>query len=107
MLLGERLKKERERLGISQSVFAVKTGVSRNTQYKYEKELGRADAVYLNQAAELGVDVFYVLTGERGITLADCELVEVSEFMDNTKALNRAGRNLLMHAGLAWVKANG
>lgn len=65
MGIGERLKEERERLGLNQTDFAALAGASKNTQYNYEKGERSPDANYLAAAAERGVDVLYVLTGER------------------------------------------
>lgn len=35
--IGERLKEERERLGMNQTDFAAQLNVSKNSQYNYEK----------------------------------------------------------------------
>ncbi|MDF0732337.1 helix-turn-helix transcriptional regulator [Pseudomonas entomophila] len=65
MGIGERLKEERERLCLNQTEFAARAGASKNTQYNYEKGERSPDANYLIAAAGHGVDVLYVLTGER------------------------------------------
>ena len=39
MSIGERIKKRREELGISQSDLAKRIGVSKQTMYKYENNL--------------------------------------------------------------------
>lgn len=71
MGIGERLKEERERLGLSQTDFAARAGASKNTQYNYEKGERSPDANYLAAAAAEGVDVLYVVTGERKPLPAD------------------------------------
>lgn len=63
--IGDRLKEERERLGLNQTDFAALAGASKNTQYNYEKGERSPDANYLSAAAAQGVDVLYVVTGER------------------------------------------
>lgn len=63
--IGERLKEERERIGLSQTEFAAKAGASKNSQYNYEKGERSPDAAYLAAADEMGVDVLYVVTGRR------------------------------------------
>nr|WP_254436672.1 helix-turn-helix transcriptional regulator [Pseudomonas asiatica] len=63
--IGERLKEERERLGLNQTEFAALAGASKNTQYNYEKGERSPDANYLAAAAQQGVDVLYVVTGQR------------------------------------------
>lgn len=65
MGIGERLKEERERIGLSQTEFAAKAGASKNSQYNYEKGERSPDAAYLAAADEMGVDVLYVVTGRR------------------------------------------
>lgn len=64
-LIGQRLRQERERLQLSQSVLAEETGVGRKTQYNYEEGDRSPDTNYLVKAAAIGVDVVYVLTGAR------------------------------------------
>jgi transcriptional regulator with XRE-family HTH domain len=65
-----RLKSERERLGYKLNEFAELVGTTRQTQSKYEKLERKPDSEYLEKAAELGVDVFYVLTGTRFTSIA-------------------------------------
>ncbi|QIE87018.1 helix-turn-helix domain-containing protein [Pseudomonas nitroreducens] len=65
MTIGERLKEERLRIGITQSVLAEHCGVSKNTQLNYEKNERSPDGAYLEIAALVGVDVLYVITGRR------------------------------------------
>ncbi|WP_085631317.1 helix-turn-helix domain-containing protein [Pseudomonas sp. R16(2017)] len=65
MGIGDRLKEERERLGLNQTDFAAKAGASKNSQYNYEKGERSPDASYLAAVAEQGVDVLYVVTGQR------------------------------------------
>ncbi|WP_295377221.1 helix-turn-helix transcriptional regulator [uncultured Pseudacidovorax sp.] len=65
--IGDRLREERERLGLSQSEFAAKAGTTRKTQFNYETDARRPDADYLAALLGAGVDVLYVLSGQRGI----------------------------------------
>lgn len=61
---GQRIRSERERLGLSQAAFADQGGASRSSQLLYEK--GKPPtADYLAAIARAGVDVEYVLTGSR------------------------------------------
>lgn len=61
---GERLRSERNRLGLAQAEFGAKVGVSKTSQFNYEAGDRSPDAEYLVRAAALGVDVTYVLTGQ-------------------------------------------
>lgn len=61
--LGERLREERERLGLSQTLFGDLAQVTKKTQMLYEGGQRSPKADYLTVIAEQGVDVQYVLTG--------------------------------------------
>ena len=63
--IGERLREERDRLALSQPAFAEVGGVQKRAQINYEKNERYPDAAYLAAVAEAGVDVLYVLTGQR------------------------------------------
>ena len=63
--VGERLKSERARLGMSQGDFGALVGVSKTSQFNYEAGGRSPDAAYLQKAAEIGVDVAFILTGRR------------------------------------------
>lgn len=62
---GERLREERDRLGLNQTDFGTQAGVSRGTQKAYELESSSPDIRYLMTLQTMGVDVNYVLTGAR------------------------------------------
>lgn len=61
----ERLKEERSRLGLSQTEFAQIGGVQRRAQVNYEAGERAPDSVYLEKISALGVDVGYLVTGNR------------------------------------------
>ncbi|MDP2202293.1 MAG: helix-turn-helix transcriptional regulator [Methylicorpusculum sp.] len=61
--IGSRLREERERLNLSQSLFGDLGGVKKQAQLKYEKDDRSPDADYLSAIALAGVDISYVLTG--------------------------------------------
>ncbi|QEQ86088.1 XRE family transcriptional regulator [Pseudomonas sp. p99-361] len=65
MAIGYRLKEERSRLGFSQTDLARVGGVGKTTQINYEKGERSPDASYLAAVAEIGVDVLYVVSGQR------------------------------------------
>ncbi|MFD0709367.1 hypothetical protein CE143_17535 [Photorhabdus luminescens] len=64
MSLGERLKKERERLGFSQSDFAEMVGASRKSQIRWEKDESAPGADAISLWAKAGLDVLYLITGQ-------------------------------------------
>ena len=60
-----RLAYERSRLGLNQTEFGAIGGVTLNTQNRYETGKRTPDADYLERIAKAGVDVHFILTGER------------------------------------------
>ncbi|WP_230139419.1 helix-turn-helix domain-containing protein [Pseudomonas sp. Bi130] len=67
--VGERLREERERLGLNQTEFGMLLGVSRGTQKNYELGASSLDLRYVTALEERGVDAAFVLTGRRSTPL--------------------------------------
>lgn len=65
MGVGERIAEERKRLGLSQHAFADRVGVSLSSQKRYEKGDRAPDTGYLEGLKKQGIDVRYVVSGER------------------------------------------
>ena len=65
MNLNERIKEERERLGYSQTAFAALAEASKHSQINWEKGVGTPTAAVLAAWAAHGLDVLYVVTGQR------------------------------------------
>lgn len=63
--IGDRIREERERLGLSQEAFGDMGGVKKLAQRNYEKGVRQPDTEYLSALAKAGVDVTYVVTGSR------------------------------------------
>src|SRR5260370_4252303 len=63
--IGSRLLEERERTGLSQAQICDLTGVSRKTQFSYEKSVRLPDAGYLSILAANNLDVLYIVMGKR------------------------------------------
>ncbi|KAB8057199.1 helix-turn-helix domain-containing protein [Janthinobacterium sp. FT14W] len=83
--IGEILKEERQRLGMNQEDFAAVGGLKRRAQTLYEQDERAPDALYLRALAGIGVDVHYILTGERlqsAITSDERELLDGYRSMD-------------------------
>ena len=70
---GERLKEERVRQGMNQADFGEIGGVTKKTQILYEKNERKPDGDYLAAIAIRGVDVLYILTGERHLGAGNIE----------------------------------
>ena len=65
MSIGERLKSERLRLGLSQAKVGSIGGVEVNAQGRYENGVRFPRADYLAAVCDLGIDVLFVITGRR------------------------------------------
>lgn len=98
MNIGERLKEERVRLGFNQADFAAFAGVAKTSQFNYEKGDRSPDAEYLAAVTKVGVDVLYVVTGERKPTSADSISAEEAELLEHYRELPPEDR-----AGLAKI----
>lgn len=81
--LGERLREERERLGLSQEAFGEVGGVKKLAQRNYEKGNRQPDAGYLTAIAAIGVDVMYLLSGSRSAPVAPSLSRKEAALVDN------------------------
>jgi len=87
--IGERLKEERESLGLSQTAMAEiaanagAAGSTRQSQARYEKGQQTPGADYLAAVAAAGVNVLYVLTGQRGMAPGPVLTKEEEALVDN------------------------
>ena len=106
MGIGERLKEERERLGLNQTDFAALAGASKNTQYNYEKGERSPDSNYLAAAAAQGVDVLYVITGVRTPQVTASFTAEETELVEILRSMDESDRAVLNRTARAFAKAN-
>lgn len=68
---GERLKQERERLGLSMHDFAQLGGVNRVTQARYETGVNYPSVDYLSLLGQHGIDTLFITYGRRGHQMVD------------------------------------
>ncbi len=69
--VSERLRLERERLGITQEAFSTLAGIGRTTQLMYENNIRHPDTKYFENLLEHRIDVPYILTGKRSQSTFD------------------------------------
>ncbi|WP_010226708.1 helix-turn-helix domain-containing protein [Pseudomonas donghuensis] len=105
MNIGERLREERARLGFNQAEFAAFAGVAKTSQFNYEKGERSPDAAYLAAVAVKGVDVLYVVTGERKAIPASCLTPEAKEFFEVYQQVSESDREVLFRTAQAFAKA--
>lgn len=104
--IGDRLREERERLGLSQGAFGEIGGVKANAQGNYEKGDRYPDAAYLAAVAAAGVDVLYVVTGSRtpaaasSLTEAETTLVQRYRSMppENRPTVDRVAEAMAIYS---------
>lgn len=63
----ERLKDERLRCGLTQTQLAEAAGVSTRAQIRYETGESQPNTDYLAAIAALGIDILYIITGQRQV----------------------------------------
>lgn len=104
MLIGKRLREERERLGLSQPAFAAVAGTSKQTLFSWETGKTAPDGFQLSALATAGADVLYILTGQHagGVkpapTLTTDEETMLSYYRDASKEVRRAALGALLGA---------
>ncbi|QFU23757.1 helix-turn-helix domain-containing protein [Shewanella sp. YLB-09] len=90
----QRLKSERQKLGLNQPDFAGKCGVTKLTQSNYETGKRKPDVEYLALAQMIGCDTQFVITGKRSFT-ADFDFHLQEKAIDLVaKYVHRSGRKL-------------
>lgn len=90
MSIGERLKSERLRLGLSQARVGSIGGVEVNAQGRYENGIRLPRADYLAAIAGLGIDVLFVITGHRNQN-GNADSAKAVEALDSaTECLEKA-----------------
>lgn len=107
--IGARLREERERVGLSQPEMGEVGGVTKLTQLNYEKGERMPDAAYLSVLHEsLGIDVSYILTGQRTPTPEGIvtESQEEKALLENYRAMDKAAQLNMQAVSAAFAQAN-
>lgn len=94
--IGYRLRKERDRLGLSQRAFGEIGGVEANAQGKYESGNRAPKADYLAAVAAKGVDVLYVLTGTPTPIPVDNLSVAEERVLGSYRVLDKEDQDAIM-----------
>jgi len=106
-IYSERLKQERQRLKLSQSAFAEIAGVTKLSQFNYEKGTRKPDAEYFERIAQAGADVLYIITGEYSKPLAQEFLTgeqlaeDEKTLLENYRVASPEGRGMLLASSKA------
>jgi len=102
--IGDRLREERERLRLSQAAFGEIGGVKANAQGKYESGERFPGADYLAAVAEAGIDVLYVVTGERKPTQSESISAEEAGVLEHYRVLPEADRAAMARMATAMAE---
>lgn len=97
---GSRFREERRRLGLIQQEIADATGLSKRAMGTYERGVRSPDAELLMRLIDLGMDVYYVLTGKRVGTRLDLDPMQRSLLDDFERCTPEAQLELVKHAAL-------
>ena len=96
-MIAERLKSERENLGLSQQALADRLSISLRSQQNYEKGDRNPDSAYLAAIAAAGADVLYILTGQRSQPAPPTTELAPRQraLLDNYEHTNEAGKKII------------
>lgn len=100
--ISSRIKEERHRLGYSQEAFAGLAGASKHSQINWEKGTFAPNADVLSVWMSSGADIPYILTGERGMSRDELELLTL--FRTAPLAVKAAAIGALQGGGAAGGK---
>lgn len=104
MTLGDRLREERERLGMTQPALGQAAGATKQTVFAWETGKSAPGGFQLSALADIGVDVLYVITGQHaggvkpGPTLTDEETALLALFRAAAPAVRGAAMGALVGA---------
>lgn len=107
MDIAERLKSERERIGLTQTAFGALGGAGKTTVIAWERGTAHPNASFLAAIAEAGVDVCYVITGSRDYEPPPKLTAEEQVLLDHYRAASREVRNAALGALLGARSSEG
>jgi transcriptional regulator with XRE-family HTH domain len=97
---GGRFREERRRLGLNQQEIADAAGLSKRAMGTYERGVRSPDAELLMRLIDLGLDVYYVLTGKRMGTRLDLDPMQRSLLDDFERCSPEQQVELVKYAAL-------
>lgn len=103
MQIGDRLREERDKLGLTQTEMAKACGVAFRTYCDYEASKTEPKASLLARLNEMGVDVMYILSGCR--IPQDNISIEEKKLIENYRAMDEAARLNVQAVGAAFAKS--
>ncbi|MEM5528095.1 helix-turn-helix transcriptional regulator [Gammaproteobacteria bacterium AS21] len=103
---GQRLKFERNRLGLNQTELSERVGVTKKTQSLYERGDRSPSSDYLIAAADIGIDVLFLVTGNHTVyTNNDLELSsEEVALVNNYRASTEKNKSHIEAVGASFAQ---
>lgn len=102
--LAQRLKEERQRVGLSAEETADLGRVGRTTQFAYEKAANAPDTDYLLRLQGGGFDVVYVLSGHRDrVRISACSRALLDRYEVVPKSMRDVIDNVALLASMAFA----
>lgn len=95
-MIGDRIKEERERLGLSQPKFGELAGAAKRTVIDWEKGVSGPTAFQLAAIASAGADVLYIVTGDRDGPAPEVLTADERVLLDGYRALDPATRRRML-----------
>ena len=102
MGIGARLREERDRLDMNQEELGSLGGVRKQAQLLYEKDDRKPDSDYLAAVAAAGVDVLYVLTGQRQAAQPAADASE-QLLLDNFRRCKLEAKQTLLQSSVLFA----
>ncbi len=103
--IGARLRAERESRGLNQEDFGRIGAVTRNSQAAYEAGRRACDIEYLARLSANGVDVAFVVTGERSAATLAPEVADIAELSSRLGREERSALLVLAEAAAGRAKS--
>lgn len=97
--IGERLREERTRLGLSQAALGDIGGVRKQAQLNYEKGERTPDAAYLAAISRFGADVQFIVTGIKSSEVLDADEQQLLSLFRNAPLAIKAAALAALTAG--------
>lgn len=109
MTLGDRLREERERLGLTQPALGEAAGTTKQTVFSWESGKSAPGGFQLSALANAGVDVLYVLTAQRagGVKPAPALSPEEATLLEYFRSASPSVRRAAMGALLGAASVGG
>ena len=98
MTIGERLREERERMGLSQPKFAALAGTTKQTLFSWESGRTAPNGFQFAALDAAGADVCYIITGDREgpLPLSPEEQLMLDRYRTSSRSLKDAALRVLL-----------